>query len=70
MKLMRIKIFTRWNAKAWPTMIAMEGSILNFLFSLLVVSGGQMVVRWSTRWQVVTKVTLTKVLELPGAGCR
>ena len=53
MRLMRIRIFTRWNAKAWPTMIAMEGSILNFLFSLVVfVSGGQMVVVvrcWSTR---------------------
>ena len=47
---MRIEIFTRWNAKAWPTMIAMEGSILNFFLSLVL---SQVVSRWSAGGQVV-----------------
>ena len=43
------KIFTRWNAKAWPTMIAMEGSILDFLPVSLCLRWSQVVhqvVRW------------------------
>ena len=43
------EIFTRWNAKAWPTMIAMEGSIVKFFFYFF--SG---VCWFATRWAVAS----------------